>query len=64
MAGQWPDHISYGEDLVDATKLPEEHDGFRTLFASFHHFDAGAARGILRDSVRKQQGIGVSEFTE
>ncbi len=56
--------ISYCEEPIDATNVPEDLEGFRTLFTSFHHFDAEAARGILRDAVRKNQGIGVFEYTE
>ncbi len=56
--------ISYCEQPVDATNVPEELEGFRTLFTSFHHFDAEAARQILCDAVRKNQGIGVFEYTE
>ena len=63
-AAKWPDRISYCEEPVDATNVPEELEGFRTLFTSFHHFDTEAARGILQDAVRKRQGIGVFEYTE
>ncbi len=46
---------------VDATDVPEELDGFRTLFSSFHHFQPEAARGILQDAVLKRQGIGICD---
>ncbi len=64
LAAKWPDRVSYCEEPVDATGVPDQLQGFRTLFASFHHFDVDAARGILRDAVRQKQGIGVFEFTE
>ena len=64
LAAKLPDRISYSEAPVDAANVPEKLDGFRTLFSSFHHFDADAARGILRDAVCKNQGIGVFEYTE
>ncbi len=64
LAEKWPDRISYCEGPVDATDVPEELEGFRTLFTSFHHFDADTARRILRDAVEKSQGIGVFEYAE
>ena len=48
---------------VDATQTPPELDGFRTLFASFHHFRPEDARQILADAVRGRQGVGVFEMT-
>ena len=64
VATAWPGRVSYCEQPVDATNVPEELEGFRTLFTSFHHFDVEAARAILDDAVRKKQGIGVFEYTE
>ena len=60
----WPDRIAYREEPVDATRVPGDLEGFRTLFGSFHHFRPETARGILRDAVRKRQGISILEFTE
>jgi len=51
------------ETPVDATDVPEHLQGFRTLFASFHHFEPERAARILEDAVRKREGIGVFEFT-
>ncbi|UCC32111.1 MAG: hypothetical protein JSU86_07480, partial [Phycisphaerales bacterium] len=59
-----PDRISYSEAPVDAADVPEELEGFRTLSTSFHHSDVDAAREIVRDAIRKNQGIGVFEYTE
>lgn len=64
LAAKSPGRISFAETSVDATNVPEELDGFRTFFASFHHFDVATARRILCDAVRKNQGIGVFEYTE
>ncbi|MHC4504392.1 MAG: class I SAM-dependent methyltransferase, partial [Planctomycetota bacterium] len=47
----------------DAMRMPPELKGFRTLFASFHHFPPEKARAILADAVRNRQGIAVLEFT-
>jgi hypothetical protein len=46
-------------DPVDATQVPPELRGFRTLFTSFHHFPPREARGILRDAIDKHQGIAI-----
>jgi hypothetical protein len=56
--------ISFVEEPVDATSVPAELHGFRTLYTSFHHFDPPAARSILRDAVVKREGIGIFEYTE
>ena len=49
--------------LVDATAVPANLLGFRTLFTSFHHFRPAEARAILADAVRQGQGIGVFEIS-
>jgi len=48
---------------VDATAVPSDLKGFRTLFTSFHHFRPAEARAILADAVRQGQGIGVFEIS-
>lgn len=55
--------IEFAAESVDATKVPDEMRGFRTLFSSFHHFSPKQARAILSDAVRQNQGIGVFEAT-
>lgn len=56
--------IKFIDYSVDATSVPSEIQGFRTLFTSFHHFNASQAQKILQDAVDKQIGIGIFEFTE
>ncbi len=56
--------IRFCPDPVDAMRMPPELKGFRTLFASFHHFPPQQARAILADAVRNRQGIGIFEFTQ
>jgi hypothetical protein len=51
------------EESVDATRVPEDLVGVRTLFASFHHFRPAEARRILADCVARGRAIGVFEFT-
>ncbi len=49
---------------VDVRDVPPALDGFRTMFASFHHFERGDARAILQNAVDQRQGIGIFEITE
>ena len=56
--------ISYHPQPVDATRVPGELPGFRTMFTAFHHFRPEQAREVLADAVRKRQGIGVFEATQ
>lgn len=56
--------ITPSYESIDAANVPEELRGFRTLFTAFHHFDEEAALGIITDAVRKEQGIGIFEYTE
>lgn len=55
--------IDFYRSPVDATKVPAELDGFRTMFSSFHHFPPAQARAILQDAVDAKQGIGIFEVT-
>jgi len=63
-AGASKGQVVYEEGPVDALNVPAHLKGFRTLFASFHHFRPGDARRILQDAVAKNVGIGVFEYTE
>ncbi len=56
--------IGFEPESVDATDVPASLTGFRTLFASFHHFEPAMARSILQDAVDKHEGIGIFEMTE
>jgi hypothetical protein len=63
-----PQHIDGGQarvlflpEPVDATQVPADLAGFRTLFTSFHHFVPEDARAILRDAVNRHQGVGIFE---
>ncbi len=47
---------------VDATRVPRDLNGFRTLFNSFHHFRPPQARQILKDAYDARQPIGVFEI--
>jgi hypothetical protein len=56
--------LDFIESPVDATAVPQNLLGFRTIFAAFHHFDPVAARDILQDAATSRAGIGVFEYTE
>lgn len=46
---------------VDATAIPAELRGFRTIFNAFHHFPPDQARAVLQAAVNQGQPIGVFE---
>jgi hypothetical protein len=54
--------INFHASPIDATQIPSELKGFRTLFTSFHHFPPQEARIILQNVVDTQQGIGIFEI--
>jgi hypothetical protein len=53
--------IEFRTDPVNATHVPAELDGFRTIFSSYHHFDPDQARAILKDAFDARQGIAIFE---
>jgi hypothetical protein len=56
--------IRFHGQPVDATQVPSELRGFRTMFTAFHHFNPEQASRVLADAVRQRQGIGIFEVTE
>lgn len=55
--------IDFVPHPVDATAVPREMRGMRTLFTSLHHFQPAVAKGILRDAFDSRCAIGVFEMT-
>ncbi len=55
--------VSFEPGPVDAADVPAHVDGFRTVFAGFHHFRPADARAVLAAAVRDRQGIAVFEAT-
>jgi hypothetical protein len=51
-------------EAVDATNVPADLDGVRTLFNAFHHFRPARARGILADAALKRQPLVSLEVVE
>ncbi|MGA8142949.1 MAG: hypothetical protein WB987_03550 [Candidatus Acidiferrales bacterium] len=54
-------HIHFVGEPVDATRIPDRFAGFRTIFSSFHHFNAADARSFLQDSTSKGRAVGIFE---
>ena len=63
-ASESPGKVMTISTPVQATEVPGELEGFRTMFTSFHHFKEPEARRILASAVRQRRGIGVFEYTE
>ena len=55
--------IGFHAGSVDATRVPDELVGFRTMFTAFHHFKPEHASAVLADAVRHRRSIGVFEAT-
>ncbi|MFA5327669.1 MAG: hypothetical protein WC384_07765 [Prolixibacteraceae bacterium] len=51
--------ISYINIPVDATSVPPEFKGFRTIFSGFHHFDQEKAKAVLKNALESRQGIAI-----
>jgi hypothetical protein len=57
------DSLRMVNDPVDATAVSPGLRGFRTIFASFHHFSDQAAVRLLADAVSSGEGIATAEVT-
>lgn len=55
--------IRFCPESVDATSVPRDLAGVRTIFTSFHHFPPEEAAAVLRDAMEAHQAIGVFEAT-
>lgn len=53
--------LGYRRESIDATNVPAELAGVRTMFNGFHHFAPDTARAILADAVAKRRAIAVFE---
>lgn len=52
------------DDPIDATEVPAQLDGPRTIINGFHHFEPGQARAILADAVNQGERIGIYEIMD
>jgi hypothetical protein len=57
------DRIHFLRHSIDATKIPADLRGFRTLFSCFHHLKPDEARRVLHDAVNTRQGVAIFEAT-
>jgi hypothetical protein len=57
-------NVSYYGNPVDATNVPDDLRGFRTIFTAAHHFRPEMVRRMIADAVAKRQPIGIFEFTQ
>jgi len=53
--------VTFHPAPVDATQVPSELSGFRTMFSAFHHLRPDQARAVLADAVARGEGIGLFE---
>jgi hypothetical protein len=53
--------MSWHTSPVDATRVPPELAGVRSVFSAFHHFRPDAARAILEDAFRRRRDICIFE---
>lgn len=56
--------LRYDGRSIDATAVPQDLDGARTIFTGFHHLAPAEARRVLADAAERRRAIGVFEFTE
>jgi hypothetical protein len=54
--------IKYLPHSVDATNVPKELSGIRTIFGAFHHFTPDLARKVLRDAFEQRRSIAIFEI--
>ncbi len=57
-------NIEYMGTPVDASNIPRDLWGIRTVFSAFHHFDRKTAKNILREASDQHVPVCVFEFTE
>ena len=61
LARESGDRLRYRAEPVNATAVPADLPGFRTVFSAFHHFPPPVAIELLRAAVESGEGIGVFE---
>jgi len=64
IASELHGQVDYREDSIDATNVPQDLKGMRTMLVAFHHFRPEMARKILADASRQGAVIGIFEATE
>ena len=64
LAALHPAHIRFRSDPIDATCVPADLPGLRTMFNAFHHFAPAAACAVLQNAVQTGQPISIFEIPE
>lgn len=59
-----PPGVQYRDTPVDATRIPAELTGVRTLFEALHHFPPERARALLADAAGRGVPIAAFELTQ
>ncbi|MFP2927465.1 hypothetical protein ACLESO_20160 [Pyxidicoccus sp. 3LG] len=59
-----PPGANYRDTPVDATRIPEELTGVRTIFEGLHHFPPEQARALLADAAARGVPIAAFELTQ
>jgi hypothetical protein len=56
--------IEYCHEPVNATRMPSNLNGVRTMFSAFHHFSPGKAKEILLNAIAQKQPIAIFDGGE
>lgn len=52
-------NIRFIETPVDATHIPEQYQGFRTMFSAVHHLNEETISGVLKNAATHKEGIAI-----
>jgi hypothetical protein len=56
--------IGFRSDPIDATDVPKDLTGFRTMFSAIHHFTPEAIQAVLRNAAASRAGIGIFDGSQ
>lgn len=56
--------VTYRTNSIDATSVPEDLKGVRSMICSFHHMNVEVAKDILSDAQEKKQPICIYEISD
>ncbi|KTD04595.1 hypothetical protein OQJ19_06200 [Fluoribacter gormanii] len=57
-------NVHYIDQSIDATNVPDNLIGMRTIFTAFHHMSREKAKAILKNTIDCNMPIGIFEMTE
>lgn len=61
---EFPKHVDYKAEPVDATNVQSSIKGFRKMFLSFHHLKPKSAKQVLQNAVDSGEPIGIFELQD